>query len=234
MIIDIFSLFPQMFNGPFSDSLMARAQSKGLVKINIHDLRQFGEGERRTIDDRPYGGGVGMIMKVEPVERAINSVKSEGTHVILLTPQGKRFDQKMAMDLKEKKHLVFICGRYEGFDQRVHDHLVDEEISIGDYVMMGGELPAMVIVETTVRLIPGVITKAEATEKESFSDNSNELEHPQYTRPEDYKGHLVPKVLLSGDHKKIEAWKKSEALAKTKRNRPDLISQDFDIQSEEE
>jgi tRNA (guanine37-N1)-methyltransferase len=234
MIIDIFTLFPDMFGGPFSDSLMARAQEKGLAKINIHDLREFGEGERRTIDDRPYGGGVGMIMKVEPIERAINSVKTKDSHVILLTPQGRRFNQKIAGELAERKHLVFICGRYEGFDQRIHDHLVDEEISIGDYVMMGGELPAMVIVETTVRLLPGVIAKKEATEKESFATDSNELEHPQYTRPENYKGHLVPKVLLSGDHKKIEAWKKSESLAKTIKNRPDLISQDFDTQSEEE
>lgn len=234
MIIDIFTLFPDMFGGPFSDSLMARAQEKGLAKINIHDLREFGEGERRTIDDRPYGGGVGMIMKVEPIERAINSVKTKDSHVILLTPQGRRFNQKIAGELAERKHLVFICGRYEGFDQRIHDHLVDEEISIGDYVMMGGELPAMVIVETTVRLLPGVIAKKEATENESFSVDSNELEHPQYTRPENYKGHLVPKVLLSGDHKKIEAWKKSESLAKTIKNRPDLISQDFDTQSEEE
>lgn len=230
MKIDIITLFPNMFDGPFSDSLMARAQKNKLVSIKIHDLRKFGLGERKTIDDRPYGGGVGMIMMVEPIEKAlkhlkvnsiISKLKRKKTKVVLLTPRGKKFTQAKARELSKLDHLVLISGRYEGFDERIHDHLVDEELSIGDYVMMGGELPAMVITETVVRLIPGVIVKEDATVYESFT-NPNLLEAPQYTRPEKYKKWSVPKVLLSGDHKKMEEWKMIEALKKTKKNRPDL------------
>lgn len=229
MKIDILTLFPNMFTGPFDDSLMARAQSKKLVTIKLHDLRTYGIDARKTIDDRPYGGGVGMIMMVEPIEKAIKAItkrpflsfKKPKTKVVLLTPRGKKFTQAKAMELSKVDQLILICGRYEGFDERVHEHLVDEELSIGDFVMMGGELPAMVITETVVRLIPHVIEKEDATKYESFSDPYL-LEAPQYTRPEKYRGWRVPKILLSGDPKKIDAWKKEEALKKTRVNRPDL------------
>ncbi len=230
MKIDILSLFPHMFHGPFDDSLMARAQKKGFVKIAIHDLRTFGLGDRRTIDDRPYGGGVGMIMMVEPIENALKkltrrpllSFRKKKRKIVLLTPRGKRFTQEKAQELSKLDHLILICGRYEGFDERIHENLVDEELSIGDYIMMGGELPAMVVTETVVRLIPGVIVKEDATKFESFSD-PNLLEAPQYTRPESYKGFDVPSILLSGDRKRIETWKQEKALEITKRNRPDLL-----------
>lgn len=229
--IDIFTLFPEMFDGPFSDSLMARAQKKKFVSIKIHNLRKFGLGLRKTIDDRPFGGGVGMLMMVEPIEKAINSLKlnslfsrltKKKSKIILLTPRGKKFTQEKAQELSKLDRLVLIAGRYEGFDERVHEYLVDEELSIGDYVMMGGELPAMVITETVTRLIPGVIAKEDATIYESFS-NPKLLEAPQYTRPEIYKKWRVPEILLSGDHKKIEAWKEIEANKKTQKNRPDLV-----------
>lgn len=222
MQIEILTLFPEMFEGPFSDSLMARAQTKGLVSIAIHDMRQYGMDERKTIDDRPYGGGVGMIIKVEPIYKALADLKTSASKVILLTPRGKLFNQKMAQELSTHSHLILIAGRYEGFDERIHEHLVDEEVSIGDYVLMGGELPAMVLTETVVRLIPGVITKDEAKEKESFSD-ANALEHPQYTRPEEFMGWKVPPVLLSGNHVEIEKWKKETSFSTTLKNRPDLI-----------
>ncbi len=229
MKIDIITLFPDMFQGPFADSLMARAQKQKLVTIATHDLRQFGLTERKTIDDRPYGGGVGMIMMVEPIEKAIKkitkrpllSLRKKKTVVVLLTPRGEKFTQKTAQELSKVDQLVLVCGRYEGFDERIHEHLVDMELSIGDYVMMGGELPAMVITETVTRLIPGVIVKEDATKYESFSD-PNLLEAPQYTRPETYKKWSVPKVLLSGDPKKINEWKQEEAKKKTIKSRPDL------------
>lgn len=229
--IDIFSLFPDMFSGPFEDSLMARAQKRKFVQIKVHDLRKFGLNDRKTIDDRPYGGGVGMIMMVEPIEKAIRSLKlnsifkrlkREKTKIILLTPRGKLFTQKKATELSKLDRLVLISGRYEGFDERIHEYLVDDEISIGDYILMGGELPAMVITEAITRLIPGVIAKEEAIKDESFS-NPNLLESAQYTRPETYKNWSVPKVLLSGDHKKITEWKKTSSINKTRENRPDLV-----------
>lgn len=232
MKVDILTLFPKMFDGPFSDSLMARAQVKKLASIRVHDLRSFGLGTRKTIDDRPYGGGVGMTMMVEPIYNALKKLKisrirskltGKKSVVILLTPRGKRFTQKMAQELSQEKHIILICGRYEGFDERVHEYLVDHEVSIGDYVMMGGELPAMVITETIVRLIPKVIAKEDATKFESFSD-PHLLEAPQYTRPEKFKKWSVPPVLLTGDHKKITQWKNGEAIKATMKNRPDLIS----------
>ncbi|MBP7119430.1 tRNA (guanosine(37)-N1)-methyltransferase TrmD [Candidatus Woesebacteria bacterium] len=230
MKIDILTLFPEMFKGPFDDSLMARAQKQKLVTIKTHDLRQFGLSWRKTIDDRPYGGGVGMIMMVEPIEKAIKklsrrtffSFNKKKPVVVLLTPRGEKFTQAKAQELSKVDHLILICGRYEGFDERIHEHLVDMELSVGDYVMMGGEIPAMVVTETVTRLIPGVIVKEDATKYESFSDPSL-LEAPQYTRPEKYKDWTVPKVLLSGDPKKINEWKTVEALKKTKQNRPDLV-----------
>lgn len=223
MKIDILTLFPKMFAGPFDESIIKRAIDKGLVEINICDLRGWGEGERRTVDDRPYGGGVGMILRVDIIEKAVSELKkgSKSTKVILLDATGKKFTQGMARKLSQAEHLIFIAGHYEGFDHRVHEHLVDEIISIGDYILTGGEIPAMVISDAVVRLLPGVLEKEEATSLESFSEKL--LEYPQYTRPEDYRGWKVPKILLSGNHKEIEKWRKKMALKKTKKFRPDLL-----------
>lgn len=223
MKIDILTLFPKMFAGPFEESIVKRAIDKGLVEINIHDLRAWGEGERRSVDDRPYGGGVGMILRVDIIEKAVSELKkgSKSTKVILLDATGKKFTQSMARKLSQVEHLVLIAGHYEGFDHRVHEHLVDEIISIGDYVLTGGEIPAMIVTDAIVRLIPGVLEKPEATSLESFSEKL--LEYPQYTRPEDYRGWKVPEILLSGNHKEIEKWRKEMALKKTKKVRPDLL-----------
>ena len=220
MKIDILTLFPKMFEGPFNESIVKRAMEKNLVEIKIHDLRKWGLTERRTVDDRPYGGGVGMVLMIEPIYNALKELKEKESKVILLTPQGKPFKQSLAKSLSSEKHLILICGHYEGFDERIRS-LVDEEISIGDYVLTGGELPAMVVVDSIVRLIPTVLKKEEAMELESFSEE-NLLEYPQYTRPEDFKGLKVPEILLSGDHQKINKWRKQEALKKTKVKRPDL------------
>jgi len=227
MKIDILTLFPKMFQGPFDESIVKRAMDKNLVKIKIHDLRQWTKDKHKTVDDRPFGGGVGMVMMVEPVYYALRALKSEirnpksETRVILLTPQGKVFNQKKAQQLSKEKHLIFICGHYEGVDERIRKHLIDEEISIGDYVLTGGELPAMVITDAIVRLLPGVLEKPEATKNESFSPKL--LEYPQYTRPAGYKGWKVPEVLLSGDHAKIADWRKKQSLTRTRSRRPDLL-----------
>jgi len=220
-----------MFKGPFEESIIKRAQEKGLVEIEIHNLRDWAEDKRGTVDDRSYGGGVGMVMRVDVIDRALNKLKTENRKhkTILLTPQGQTFNQKKAQELAKEKHLILICGHYEGIDQRVSDHLVDEEISIGDYVLTGGEIPAMVVVDSIVRLIPGVLEKPEATRSESFQSSvsglqsSALLEFPQYTRPEKYKNWKVPEILLSGDHQKIEEWRKKKSLERTKKRRPDLL-----------
>ena len=234
MQIDILTLFPKMFKGPFDESIVKRAQEKGLVKIKIHNLRNWATNKHGTVDDRPYGGGAGMIMRVDAIERAILKIKNHlpaiatlkalqagKSKIILLTPQGKVFNQKTAKKLSKHDHLILICGHYEGIDERVRENLVDEEISIGDYILTGGELPAMIVTDAIVRLIPNVLKKPEAIKEESFSKNL--LEFPQYTRPADFKNWKVPKVLLSGDHKKIEKWRKKKALEKTKKRRPDLL-----------
>ncbi len=220
MKIDIFTLFPKMFEGPFNESIVKRAMDKNLVEINIHDLRKWGLNERKTVDDRPYGGGVGMVLMIEPIYNALKELKEKETKVILLTPQGKPFKQEFAKALSLEKHLILICGHYEGFDERIRT-LVDEEISIGDYVLTGGELPAMVVVDSIVRLIPTVLKTEEATELESFTEEKL-LEYPQYTRPEDFNGLKVPEILLSGNHGEINKWRKEKALEKTKVRRPDL------------
>lgn len=219
MKIQILTLFPKMFSSPFDESIIKRSQDKGLLNLEIKDLRNWGQGDRKTVDDRPYGGGVGMVMMVEPIYNALKDLKTNDSKVILLTPQGKVFNQKKALELSKEKDLILICGHYEGFDERIRS-LVDEELSIGDFVLTGGELPAMLITDAVTRLIPGVLEKLDATKFESFSENL--LEYPQYTRPENFKGMTVPKTLLSGNHKEIENWRKEEALKKTKKNRPDL------------
>jgi len=238
MKIDILTLFPEMFKGPFDESIIKRAQKKDLVEINIHNLRQWAKDKHKTVDDRPFGGGVGMVLMVEPIYDALKKLRQKGSKVVFLTPQGKVFKQKMARTLAKEKHLIFICGHYEGVDERVREHLIDEEISIGDYVLTGGELPAMVVVDSLVRLTPGVLEKPAATKDESFKSSIHSegisrselnhkssilLEHPQYTRPANFKGWKVPEILLSGDHKKIAQWRKKKSLERTKKRRPDLL-----------
>jgi len=224
MKIDILTLFPEMFKGPFEESIVKRAQEKGLVKIKIHNLRNWAIDKRGSVDDKPYGGGVGMALRVEPIHEALQSLKSKvknlKSKVILLDPAGKPFNQKKALELSKLNRLILICGHYEGVDERVREYLVDEEISIGDYILTGGELPAMVVIDTIVRLIPGVLKKPDATKSESFSPL---LEYPQYTRPENFRGWKVPGVLLSGNHKKIEEWREKKSLERTKKRRPDLL-----------
>jgi len=206
---DIITIFPNIFDSYLKESLIARAQKKRLIKINIHNLRKWTRDRHKTVDDRPFGGGLGMVMKIEPLYRAVQSLKTKNYKLktILFTPRGKKFDQKMAYKLSKLNHLILICGRYEGVDERVAEHLVDEEISIGDYDLMGGELPAMVVIETISRLIPGVLGKPQLL-KERITKNKGFIEYEQYTRPEVFKKWRVPNVLLSGDHKKILEWRK--------------------------
>jgi len=218
MIIDILTLFPEMFEGPFDYSILKHAKEKGAVKINIHYLRNWAKDKHKTTDDRPFGGGAGMILKVEPIDKAIKDLikkdkKGTKRQIILLSPQGKVLTQEKVKELSGLDHLILIAGHYEGVDQRVIDHLIDEELSIGDYVLTGGEIPAMVVVDSVVRLLPDVLEK-EVTENESFS-KGDILDYPQYTQPRNYKGWKVPEVLLSGNHKEIEKWRKEKALEKT-------------------
>ena len=220
---DIVSIFPGMFESPFGDSIIQRAREEGLLDIRVHDLRDYSLNKHKKVDDAPFGGGVGMVMNVEPIARAITAVKKEvpETRTILLSPGGRPFDQEKAWELSSLPSLTLICGRYEGIDERIRLHYVDEEISIGDYVLTGGELPAMVLVETVSRLLPGVLGDPDSVVEESFHDDL--LEYPQYTRPRDYEGYKVPEILVSGDPKKIHDWQKSEALKKTMQVRPDLL-----------
>lgn len=232
--ISILTLFPDMFTGPFSQSILKRAQEKGLVEIKIFNLRNWAKDKHKTVDDRPYGGGVGMIIKVEPIFEALQSltarVKAKKTKTILLSPAGKVFNQTKARELSRVNHLIIICGHYEGVDERIRQHLVDEEISLGDFILTGGEIPAMAMVDSLIRLIPGVLEKKEAIQNESFSKLrikkstiENLLEYPQYTRPAEFKGWQVPKILISGDHQKIKDWQKKQSWLRTKKSRPDLL-----------
>jgi tRNA (guanine37-N1)-methyltransferase len=215
MKIDILTLFPDMFKGPFDASIIKRAESRDLIKVEVHDLRKWGEGERRNVDDRPFGGGPGMLLRVDIIDHALHDlklkVKSEKlSHsvikVVLLDASGERYTQQKAQELSKLDHLILIAGHYEGVDHRVHERLVDEVISIGDYVLTGGEIPAMVMVDSIIRLIPGVLGKDESSVDESHKEPGY-LEYPQYTRPEEYKGWKVPKVLLGGNHKEIQNWR---------------------------
>lgn len=233
MKISILTLFPEMFKGPFDYSIIKHAQEKKLLSIEYVNIRKFGVGKHKIVDDKPYGGGAGMIMRADILQKAIKDTESRVSGkkmTVLLDPQGKIFNQKMAKKLSKYDHLVFIAGHYEGVDERVRK-MVDEEISIGDYVLTGGEIPIMVVVDTIARLIPGVLGKEESSEFESFqeinteNENSvNVLEYPQYTRPSVVEDLKVPAILLSGDHKKIQEWRKKEAIKKTKKQRPDLLS----------
>jgi tRNA (guanine37-N1)-methyltransferase len=223
MRIDILTLFPGMFRGPFAESIVARAQDRGVVHIELTDIRSFATDRHHTVDDTPYGGGPGMVMKAPVVADAIEAVGSEESRVILLSPQGRVLTQPFARELANQSHLVLVCGHYEGIDERVRDLLVDDEISIGDYVLTGGELPAMVLVDTVVRLIPGALGDDASSADESHSDGL--LEYPQYTRPSEFRETLVPPVLLSGNHAHIAQWRRYESLLRTRARRPDLFTQ---------
>lgn len=224
MRVDIITLFPDMFKGPFEESIIKRAQEKNLLEIRLHNLRDFTNDKHRTVDDAPFGGGAGMVMKVEPVHRAINHLKKtikDKVKVILLSPQGKTFTQKTAMELLEEEKLLLLCGHYEGVDERIREHLVDGEISIGDYVLSGGEIAAMVVVDAITRLIPGVVGDERSIKEDSFYRGL--LDYPQYTRPAEFKGWKVPDILRSGNHQKIKVWRREKMLEKTLRRRPDLL-----------
>jgi tRNA (guanine37-N1)-methyltransferase len=222
MTIDIITLFPDMFKGPFDMSMIWKAQERGLVKIQLHDLREYGLGPRRQVDDIPYGGGDGMVLKPEPIFAAVEEIKKSRPEakVIILTPRGERYDQQTARELSKETALILVAGHYEGFDERIMS-LADYELSIGDYVLTGGELPAMVITDSVVRLIPGVLGGENSAHDESFSENL--LEYPQYTRPAEFRGMTVPEVLQSGHHGEIASWRREQAEAKTRQNRPDLL-----------
>ncbi|HDN84603.1 MAG TPA: tRNA (guanosine(37)-N1)-methyltransferase TrmD [Candidatus Aerophobetes bacterium] len=224
MRIDIITLFPSMFKGPFEESIIKRAQQKGIVEIHLHNLRDFTTDRHRTVDDAPFGGGAGMVMKVEPIYRALNHIKKElkkEGKVILLSPQGRKLTQELVAELKEENSLILICGRYEGVDERVREHLIDKEISIGDYVLSGGELPAMVLVDALVRLLPGAVGNERSVREDSFYRGL--LDYPQYTRPAEFMGWKVPEVLRSGDHQKIEEWRRIQMLKRTLQRRADLL-----------
>ena len=220
----ILSLFPESFQSYLNVSLLSRAQAHELVSIETYNLRDWGEGPHKTVDLRPYGGGAGMVLRVDVIAKALKALKvkkgKKGQAIILMTPQGQPFKQSEARKLAKYKTIVLICGRYEGFDERVRD-LVDMELSLGDFVLTGGEIPAMAILDAVARLVPGVVGKTESLVNESFSEAL--LEYPQYTRPEVFAGKRVPKVLLSGNHAKVAEWRKNEALKRTKKRRPDLL-----------
>ena len=219
MKIDILSIFPDMFNGAFSESIIKRAIDENKVEINIHNFRDYTDDPHNKVDDTPYGGGAGMVLMCQPIVDCLESIKTDDSYVILLTPGGKVYNQSMAYDLCDKKHLIFICGHYEGFDERI-TNFVDLELSIGDFVLTGGEIPTMAVVDSIVRLIPGVINE-ESHIEDSFNDYL--LDYPSYTKPRVYRGLEVPEVLISGDHKKIDDWRLNESIKRTKERRPDLF-----------
>ncbi|MCY6990296.1 tRNA (guanosine(37)-N1)-methyltransferase TrmD [Staphylococcus argensis] len=222
MRIDYLTLFPEMFEGVLNHSILKRAQDKGMLNVNTVNFRDYAENKHNQVDDYPFGGGQGMVLKPEPIFNALESLQQTAeTRVVLMCPQGEPFTQEKAQELSEAEHIVFICGHYEGYDERIREHLVTDEISIGDYVLTGGELPAMTMTDAIVRLIPGVLGNQQSHEDDSFQDGL--LEFPQYTRPREYRGMNVPEVLLSGNHARIEAWRREQKLLRTYRNRPDLL-----------
>ena len=221
MKIDVLTLFPAMFAGPLDESIIKRARTAGLLDMKLHNLRDWTHDRHKTVDDRPFGGGPGMLLKPEPLFEAIEDLKRKSTRVILLSPTGRKFNQAIARELAGQRHLLLVTGHYEGFDERVRERLADDEISIGDYVLTNGALPAMVVIDTVVRLLPGVLGDDESSQDESFSTGS--LEYPQYTRPAEFRGMKVPDVLVSGHHAEIKQWRQEQAKRRTKERRPDLL-----------
>ncbi|HLB39334.1 MAG TPA: tRNA (guanosine(37)-N1)-methyltransferase TrmD [Actinomycetota bacterium] len=222
MRVDVVTIFPGMFAGPLAESLLGKAVAASLLDIRVHDLRDWTSDTHRSVDDASFGGGPGMVLKPEPLFSAVESLDPDRGRVLAMSPAGRRLDQAFVRELAIEPHLTLLCGRYEGFDERVIDGLPAEEVSIGDYVLSGGELPALVLVEAVTRLVPGVIGRGESHERDSFSEPGM-LDHPHYTRPQEFRGMRVPEVLVSGDHAAIEAWRRDAARAKTARNRPDLL-----------
>ncbi|HEM60880.1 MAG TPA: tRNA (guanosine(37)-N1)-methyltransferase TrmD [Chloroflexi bacterium] len=225
MHFDILTLFPDMFDGPFQESIIRRALEQGLVSIAVHNIRDYAPGKHRVTDDTPYGGGGGMVMKPEPIFQAVEEIlggeRPERVSIVLLSPQGRLFTHRAASEMSGHSRVVLICGRYEGVDERVREFLATDEISIGDYVLSGGEIPAMVLVDAVTRLLPGVLGDPGATSRDSHADGL--LEYPHYTKPAVYRGHTVPEVLLSGDHAAVDLWRRREALRRTLERRPDLL-----------
>jgi tRNA (guanine37-N1)-methyltransferase len=219
--IDVLTLFPAMFAGPLDESIIMRARKAGLLELKIHQLRDWTHDRHKTVDDRPFGGGPGMLMKPEPLFEAVESLRREQTKVILLSPAGRKFSQAIARELAEQKDLLFVTGHYEGFDERVRAELADDELSIGDYVLTNGALPAMVIIDAVTRLLPGVLGDDESSADESFSHGL--LEYPQYTRPAEFRGLKVPDILVSGNHAEIDKWRREQARQRTQAQRPDLL-----------
>lgn len=222
MRVDILTIFPEIFESPLKASLLGKAINQGIVDVRIHDIRDYTTDKHRQVDDESFGGGPGMVMKPEPVFAAVEAIGDDAKRTLLLSPAGRRLDQDLARELAAEPWLVLICGRYEGVDERVAEGLPAEEVSIGDYVLSGGEVPALVVLETVTRLLPGVVGRTESIEQDSFEKGL--LDHPHYTRPQDFRGMTVPDVLVSGNHAAIEEWRREEALRKTRRNRPDLLS----------
>jgi len=222
----VFTIFPAVVKGPLSESLLGRAIGAGLLDVRVHDLREWTRDRHRSVDDAPFGGGPGMVMKPEPFFAAVESLDPERGRVILTSPAGRLLDQALVRELSSEGHLTLLCGRYEGVDERVVDGLPAEEVSIGDYVLSGGELPALVLIEAVTRLVPGVIGKEASHQHDSFS-SGRLLDHPHYTRPQEFRGMPVPEVLVSGNHGEIDRWRRDAAIAKTRRNRPDLSDERF-------
>ncbi|WP_438825003.1 tRNA (guanosine(37)-N1)-methyltransferase TrmD [Bacillus sp. JJ1122] len=227
MHIDVLSIFPEMFEGVFGHSILKKAAEKEAVQYNVVNFRDFADNKHQTVDDYPYGGGAGMVLKPQPIFDAVADLKerakSSAPRVILMCPQGERYTQKKAEELAKEEHLIFICGHYEGYDERIREHVITDEISIGDYVLTGGELGAMVVIDSVVRLLPGVLGSEESHIQDSFSTGL--LEHPHYTRPSDFRGMKVPDVLISGNHRLIEEWRMKESLKRTLVRRPDLLEE---------
>lgn len=233
MKIDVLTIFPEMFSGVFGHSILKRAEETGAVTYNVVNFRNYADNKHQTVDDYPYGGGAGMVLKPQPIFDAVDDLSERSSSkpkVVLLCPQGKRYDQKKAEELSKAEHLIFICGHYEGYDERIREHIVTEEISIGDFVLTGGELGAMVIIDSVVRLLPGVLGNEQSHIKDSFSTGL--LEHPHYTRPADFRGMKVPDVLVSGNHRLIDEWRGKESLKRTYLRRPDLL-ENFELTDEQ-
>ena len=221
MKIDVLTLFPAMFAGPLDESIIKRARQTGLLDLQMHQLRDWTHDRHKTVDDRPFGGGPGMLLKPEPIFEAVESLKREKTRVVLMSPSGRKFNQAIARELAQQEHLLIVTGHYEGFDERIREGLADDELSIGDYVLTNGALPAMVVIDTVTRLLPGVLGDDASSTEESFSHGL--LEYPQWTRPAEFRGMKVPDVLVSGNHAEIAKWRVEQAKLRTKEQRPDLL-----------